>query len=269
MDPKTANSTIDADDVVVEARGRVTPADVEYARKKVASLSRLGRRAVLYAKADLDAHDDPARARPAFAKAELDLDGQLVRAHATGATMTEAVDLLEARLRERIERHQHRADSMRLRHRDGSSWHHDDAPSPRPDYFPRDEEERELVRRKSFAVASTTPEEAAVELEQLDHDFYLFTNADTGEDNVLQRLGDDRYELLQPSPAAVGEVVAPGITVGPTHAGTHTVEEAIETLDLGELPFVFFLDATTRRGRVVYRRYDGHYGLIVPVDDEA
>jgi len=29
-------------------------------------------------------------------------------------------------------------------------------------------------------------------------------------------------------------------------------------------PFTFFADAGTGRGNVVYHRYDGHYGLLVP-----
>jgi hypothetical protein len=29
---------------------------------------------------------------------------------------------------------------------------------------------------------------------------------------------------------------------------------------------VFFADETTGRGNVLYHRYDGHYGLITPVE---
>jgi hypothetical protein len=29
-------------------------------------------------------------------------------------------------------------------------------------------------------------------------------------------------------------------------------------------PFTFFVDAGTGRGRLIYHRYDGHYGLITP-----
>ena len=36
-------------------------------------------------------------------------------------------------------------------------------------------------------------------------------------------------------------------------------------LNDGDEPFVFYLDGATGRGAVVYRRYDGHYGLIEPV----
>ena len=78
--------------VVVHASGPATPRDLAYARRKVASVLPLAPDAVLFAKADLVVHADPARAQPVFAKAELDLDGFFVRAHATGSTAAEAVD---------------------------------------------------------------------------------------------------------------------------------------------------------------------------------
>jgi len=42
------------------------------------------------------------------------------------------------------------------------------------------------------------------------------------------------------------------------------IDEAIERLDAGAESFVFFVEPTTGRGNVVYRRYDGHYGLVSP-----
>jgi hypothetical protein len=39
-------------------------------------------------------------------------------------------------------------------------------------------------------------------------------------------------------------------------------DDAIELLNLGDEPLVFFLDPETGRGCAAYRRYDGHYGLI-------
>jgi Sigma 54 modulation/S30EA ribosomal protein C terminus len=35
-------------------------------------------------------------------------------------------------------------------------------------------------------------------------------------------------------------------------------------LEASGQPFLFFVDAETGRGNVLYHRYDGHYGLIVP-----
>jgi hypothetical protein len=42
------------------------------------------------------------------------------------------------------------------------------------------------------------------------------------------------------------------------------VSDALARLDATGAPFVFLADADTGRGNVVYRRYDGHYGLITP-----
>jgi hypothetical protein len=45
-----------------------------------------------------------------------------------------------------------------------------------------------------------------------------------------------------------------------------TLVAARERLDVGPEPWVFFEDADTGRGHLLYRRYDGHYGLVTPTD---
>ncbi|MEV7189390.1 sigma 54 modulation/S30EA ribosomal C-terminal domain-containing protein [Kitasatospora sp. NPDC093102] len=45
-----------------------------------------------------------------------------------------------------------------------------------------------------------------------------------------------------------------------------TGAQARVRLDLSGLPFVFYTDAATGRGNVLYHRYDGHYGLITPAE---
>jgi hypothetical protein len=54
------------------------------------------------------------------------------------------------------------------------------------------------------------------------------------------------------------------MTVSPLPAPRLSVREAAERLDAAGPPFTFFTDADTGRGCVVYHRYDGHYGLLVP-----
>ena len=44
-----------------------------------------------------------------------------------------------------------------------------------------------------------------------------------------------------------------------------TFRQSLERTKGGE-PFVFYLDPETGRGRVLYIRYDGHYGLITAAD---
>ena len=43
-----------------------------------------------------------------------------------------------------------------------------------------------------------------------------------------------------------------------------TLPQARNELAALEAPFLFFTDEDTGRGNVLYRRYDGDYGLVVP-----
>lgn len=256
-------------DVVVHAQGRVSSVEHVYAHDKIAHLSRIAPGSVFMARVDLIGYADPARDRPALAKGELNVNGRMVRAHADAETMPAAVDALQARLRHRLERLADLERAKHLRHRDADgAWHHGDAGVPRPSFYPRPVEDRQIVRRKTFALDAITPENAVVDLEQLDHDFYLFRNAETGEDNVIQRVAEGCYELLEPTNGADREQRA-SIRSSPLRPSAISVEVAMDLLDLGDLPFVFFLDPATARGAVVYRRYDGHYGLVVAADDVA
>jgi ribosome-associated translation inhibitor RaiA len=256
-------------EVVVQARGEVSAAARTYAHDKVEHLLPLVSGPVLFARVELVEHADPARERPAFAKAELDVNGRLVRAHVATGTMFEAVDLLEARLRDRLERFAHHEEAKHLRFRSGDEheWRHGDWAASRPSYFPRPVDERELVRHKTFAVGEMTPDEAVLDLELLDHDFYLFKNLETGEDNLVARSAGSGYELLEPSVTCSLVETAATIRHSATRPPTMSTEQAIELLDLGDLPFVFFVAPDDGRGRVLYHRYDGHYGLIVPAGE--
>jgi ribosome-associated translation inhibitor RaiA len=258
-------------EVVVQEHGPVEATDREYAREKVSHASAYAPMPVLYARLDLVQHTDPAREQGAMAKAELDLGGQVVRARATAATMHEAADLLDARLRTRVERAVHLQQSRHRRHRDKSgegSWRHGDMPHEQPHLFARPVDEREVVRRKSFAVGAQTPAEAAQDLQALDHDFFLFRNGATGEDNLLHRT-EDGLALIEPTGAASSVDDVDGIEASPLRPARTTTDDALQLLDEAADPFVFFLDASTGRGSVVYRRLDGHYGLIEPSASEG
>jgi len=42
------------------------------------------------------------------------------------------------------------------------------------------------------------------------------------------------------------------------------LDAAVSEMNAVDHRFVFFENATTGRGNVIHRRYDGHYGLIEP-----
>jgi putative sigma-54 modulation protein len=55
-----------------------------------------------------------------------------------------------------------------------------------------------IVKTKQFAVKPMTPEEAVLQLELINHDFFVFQNADTNDVNVVYRRRDGNYGLIEP-----------------------------------------------------------------------
>jgi hypothetical protein len=58
--------------------------------------------------------------------------------------------------------------------------------------------------------------------------------------------------------------VDPSITVSKMPAPRLPVTEAATRLEAAGQSFLFFVNAATGRGNLIYHRYDGNYGLIAP-----
>jgi ribosome-associated translation inhibitor RaiA len=97
-------------DVVVETKGEVSLAAPDYARAKLLALLERVDGPVLAARVRLTQEPNHAVAKPSLAQATVDLDGRPVHAHVAAATMREAVDLLQHRLRSRIDHLRHYRD---------------------------------------------------------------------------------------------------------------------------------------------------------------
>ncbi len=59
--------------------------------------------------------------------------------------------------------------------------------------------EARIVRSKQFQMKPMSAEEAALQMDLLDHTFYVFTSADTGDINVVYRRRDGNYGLIEPA----------------------------------------------------------------------
>ncbi|WP_224273559.1 sigma 54 modulation/S30EA ribosomal C-terminal domain-containing protein [Streptomyces sp. LS1784] len=245
--------------ITVTTRGEVTLAAPDYARTKLLAVLEKTDEPVLAVRVKLTQEPNHAVAKPSTAQATLDLNGRPVRAHVAAATMQEAVDLLQDRLNARIAR-------VRTHHR----HHRQHAERPvagqehRPQRRVLDAEERRIVRHKSYSFTRQTTWAAVFDLDAMDYDFHLYTDAVTGCDSVVHHDGAaGEYRIASAGPAPETE---PGISVSTDAVPELTVAGAVSRLDLSGLPFVFFTNSETGRGNVLYHRYDGHYGVITPAE---
>ena len=63
--------------------------------------------------------------------------------------------------------------------------------------FEEAEEEIHVVKRKMFELTPMTTDEAIVQMELLEHNFFVFMNIETDAVNVVYRRDDDDYGLLE------------------------------------------------------------------------
>ncbi|MFI6869765.1 sigma 54 modulation/S30EA ribosomal C-terminal domain-containing protein [Nocardia sp. NPDC050406] len=110
-------------------------------------------------------------------------------------------------------------------------------------------EPRPIVRRKDRRLQMLSAAAAARVLDAMDYDAHLFTDAETRADAVVCWTGPLGVRTLHQHRDAVP---------------TLTDEEAAARLCLGGLPYLFFTDPDTQRGRLLYRRFDGDLGLVAP-----
>lgn len=223
--------------IALKLSGEVDERTRAYLLRKVGAVARLAPQPILAARASLRLERNPSLERPAVAKASLDVNGRHVRAQVAAAGAQEAIDLLEERLRRRLEE---LADRDRAARRSRA-----DLPAPQPDVVSRPPEERRLIAHKTYAPEPMTEEQAAWELRLGDHDFYLYTDEGSGAEYLVHRLPNGELEVGHEGPPM-------------------RLPDALSRLDASMEPFVFFRDVANGRGAVAYRRHDGHYGLITP-----
>ncbi|WP_406194168.1 sigma 54 modulation/S30EA ribosomal C-terminal domain-containing protein [Kitasatospora sp. NBC_01560] len=273
-----------APDVRVEIRGELPRQDAEYAREQARALAAALGPDTRAARVRLTLLRSRAVTRPAVAQAAVELAGLgPVRVQLAAVTGREAVDVAVGTLVGRAAR-------LRELGEIGFAAVHES--SYRPQFTPRPLAERRIVRRKPVVPALRTPDRAARELLALDHGFHLFVDALTGQDSVVHRRpADGGLRLVRahstarpggsglPLPEARQPVPridlpearrpAPRIDLPEARRPAPRIDlpEAARRLWLGCRPFVFHTDPVDGRGRVLYRRYDGHYGLIAPVTE--
>jgi putative sigma-54 modulation protein len=123
--------------------------------------------------------------------------GHMVRAKAAAADPFAAVDRVVDKLEHQIEKLKGKliGRSHPRRHGSVNSANHAESDAGGPDEDEPDGPAR-IVKTKQFPIKPMTPEEAALQMDLLGHDFYFFTNAETERAAVVYRRNDGHVGLI-------------------------------------------------------------------------
>ena len=61
------------------------------------------------------------------------------------------------------------------------------------------DEENKIVKRKDISLKPMSEEEAILQMELIDHDFFVFKNSETSEINILYKRTDGNYGIIRAS----------------------------------------------------------------------
>jgi ribosome hibernation promoting factor len=127
-------------------------------------------------------------------------DGVFLRAEDRSPDMYACVDAIVEKLEKQVKRFKGKL-MLHPREGVGAAMAAEVAPvEPREEVAETDEEVPlpGIVRTKRFAIKPMTPDEAAMQMELLNHDFFVFLNGETDQMNVLYRRKDGNYGLIEP-----------------------------------------------------------------------
>jgi putative sigma-54 modulation protein len=124
----------------------------------------------------------------------------LLRAEDINLDMYAAIDLVVDKLERQIRKHKTKL-NRKGRGKEGGVGEYFkslEGPDDAPAVYDEDEAELELVRTKRFTLKPMDTEEAILQMDMLGHSFFVFSDAETGNTNVVYRRKDGKYGLIEP-----------------------------------------------------------------------
>src|SRR5688500_628883 len=177
----------------LEVKGRnveVSDAIRRYAEEK---LGRLERQLADPTQVELElaVEQNPSIAANHVAEATIWTKGPTLRARESSIAFESSIDQLVDKLERQVTRYREKRSRREAARRANGT-------PPVEPQFTAEQLDRMIVKSKQFDLQPLTPDEAALELELIGHDFFVFSNVDTGRTNVVYRRRDGGYGLIEP-----------------------------------------------------------------------
>lgn len=118
-------------------------------------------------------------------------NGVILRGEEETGDMYTSIDLVVDKLEKQIDKYKTRLLSRRSKTQATREVSPERAPKPKDD-------EPKIMRTKRFAMKPMPVDEAVMQMNLLGHSFFVFTNSDTEDVNVVYRRKDGNYGLIEP-----------------------------------------------------------------------
>jgi ribosome-associated translation inhibitor RaiA len=205
-----------------------------------------------------------------LADASVVVGGRVLAAHVAGPDAVSATDAAVERLRRQLRRTAGMEVATRNEPRVLAKALADIAgdgnrpAAPRRSRTRKPPELRDVLPVRTWAPAPEGTFDAVADLLDLDLHFLLFTHARTRENAVVHRRDDGRIGLLHPPGSALADENDIVVPEPSRYADPIPLAHARNEMDVLDHRFLYFIDAADGRGKVIYQRHDGNYGLVEP-----
>ncbi|MTI80544.1 MAG: ribosome-associated translation inhibitor RaiA [Firmicutes bacterium] len=122
-------------------------------------------------------------------------NGWILRGEEATGDMYTSVDLVVEKLEKQVDKYKGKLFEKRQRSGNGKAAALEPVPLVQAETT---EDDYEVVKTKRFAVKPMSVEEAVLQMNLLGHSFFVFTNSDSEEVNVLYKRKDGHYGLIEP-----------------------------------------------------------------------
>ncbi|WP_026478985.1 ribosome hibernation-promoting factor, HPF/YfiA family [Alkaliphilus transvaalensis] len=120
------------------------------------------------------------------------INGTILRAEEATEDMYSSIDKVVDKLTRQLRKHKTKMENRKVSY---ETIRFENIPLPQKD---EEELDSKIVKTKRFAIKPMTSEEAVLQMELVGHNFFVYTNADTEEVNVVYKRKDGNYGLIEP-----------------------------------------------------------------------
>ena len=120
------------------------------------------------------------------------INGSFLRAEEAMEDMYAAIDKVVDKLQRQLRKHKTK---MENRNNNYETIRFENIPMPQEEEATN---EAKIVKTKRFGIKPMSSEEAVLQMELVGHNFFVYTNADTEEINVVYKRKDGNYGLIEP-----------------------------------------------------------------------